>query len=703
MAGAVRRGRGLADHDPYLFWADASHYAAVLDDGGWLRMACELSGERQREALVRALDQELAGLRLAPHYRLALQRPGCRHFCVDVPKNDVAALASRVWRLKLGFIGNSRQRAEVAAGPVDTQALNVAALKPAAVRRLRAAVAAGGRGAVRGLGFLAAGQIPPVPRPSKDDPDGSGPLVAVIDFGCAFAHPSFLRSADRTRVVHLWDQGRAAADGLQDENQGCWPWTPQADFGYGREASGQQLDRLMGTMRSALLRAAGGQPPAARFEEACYVAAALPELLEPWSHGSAVLGAMAGWPHPWVDPSGKPDAAGAADIVFVQLPQAAIEDLSGGWVAPYLLDAVEYVIAKAGQRPVVINISIGAHAGPHDGGSLIEQALERAAARPGVSIVLAAGNAADKLGHAQATLPAGARAELRWALPDQDPTQSFLEFWYPQVAEVAAPLAFDIHHPRHPAARLSQSASTLADAQGRPYAGFVHLPKSRGGRRSGTALLAMAPTRTTAAQAAAGMGDAPDGSWSITVHNVSSRTLELHAWVERDEPGAATNSTRPDAVLVAPPGSAFRVCETSTLTGQAGGQATWVVGGYDIGRPAQPPGTPRWNEDSGRGPSRAGGRAECDALGPADLWIDGLARGLPVLSSRSPEPGTVQPDVDDLGNAGLHGTSLAAPWVARQLFNLVAADPTLDSKTKLLGRLRRATPQVDPVIDWLCL
>lgn len=695
----VPKAGALADCDPYLFWADATRYAAVLQPAdGWLRVAFELGSERQRLAFPD--KAEALGLRVSPHYAAALRQPGCRHLCADVPKDQVVKAARLARRIKVGFIGNAEQ-ADLGAAAINAQDLNSPLAKPMAVRRLRAAIAAGGPGRVLGLSFLKA--VRPTAMPEVVAPlatRGLSPIVAVIDFGCAFAHPSFQRPGGGTRVLRFWDQGRARDTGRQAENSAAWPWLDEPGFGYGRVASGAGLDRLMHTVRRAAKRAqpAATLPPA-RFEEACYVAAALPELLEPWTHGTAVLGVAGGWPHPWADPAQAPDVAGSSDLIFVQLPQAAIEDLSGGWVTTCLLDAVEYVLAEAGARPVVINISIGSHGGPHDGGSLIEVALDRAAKRPGVSIVLAAGNAADKLGHAVATIPAGGRAELRWVVPDHDPTQSFLEFWHAQVDGASTP-RFSARHEDNPGAVLAGATALLRDAQQRPYAGFVQAPRSRGGRASGMALLALAPTRTTPAQAAAGMGDAPEGGWIVTVENPAQQPLEVHAWVERDEPGASTLTDRPDAVLFTPASSGFEVSAGATLTGQATGSATWVVGGYEVGNPA-PLLSGRMAADSGRGPARAGARQDCDALAPADLWIDGLVRGLPVLSSRSPEVGQSLLDIDDFGSAGLRGTSLAAPWVARQLCNLVAASPGLTSKRKLQLRLRTTPPQVDPEIGWL--
>ena len=79
--------------------------------------------------------------------------------------------------------------------------------------------------------------------------------------------------------------------------------------------------------------------------------------------------------------------------------------------------------------------------------------------------------------------------------------------------------------------------------------------------------------------------------------------------------------------------------------------------------------------------------------------------GLPVLANLTPEPGRLAPGLASDGSAGLSGTSLAAPWVARQVCNAIAADPTLDSKAKVCARLRESVGRgrelsIDPPILW---
>ncbi|WP_374563725.1 S8 family serine peptidase [Ideonella sp.] len=690
-----------ADLDPYLAWAQTTGFAAVLQrPKGLLRVAFQFRDDRQR---ARFAAQFLAlGVGLAPHYIEAVQRKGCRFVCADVPPDALPLAAALASRIKVGLIGNAEQLPLQDGERVARGDLNSPLMKPKAVRRLRRALAGGGGGRVDGLRDIAkvktSGTKAGPAHQTKDVAPSTAPMIAVIDFGCAFAHPCFQRDGG-TRIRHFWDQGRGVEAGWQHELAPAWPWRTQPEFGYGREADCERLNALMAGVRNGATPKAG-TPTAAGFEEACYLAAALPELLEPWSHGTAVLGMAAAESPPWLSGAPAPDEAAKADLIFVQLPEAAIEDLSGGWVTTYVLDALEYAMAKAGDRPLVVNISIGSHGGPHDGGSLLEAAIEYFMKnRHGLHVVLAAGNAADKRGHAVAQIPAERQGELRWVVPDRDPTQSFLEFWYPRANPGEQPQFTVRRLSGGPC--LSAPGEVARDAAGVPCAALWQLPTSTAGGNSGMTLFALAPTMARQGATNSGIGVAPAGAWIIDVYNPSKQPIEVHAWIERDEPGAGPLSDRPDSVLVAPKDGAFKVTDATTLTGQATGTAPWVVGGYELFRP-RATNPPEPMVESGRGPARRSAkskpRVQPDALAPADRWQAGATRGLKVLANRSPLPGQSLLDIDSEGFAALRGTSLSAPWVARQLYNLLAADAALDSKDKLKKCLQAKQADIAPPI-----
>src|SRR5205085_6809950 len=116
------------------------------------------------------------------------------------------------------------------------------------------------------------------------------------------------------------------------------------------------------------------------------------------------------------DPWWTPDAAGQAAIIFVQLPRSAVEDTSGGSLTGFVLDALHYIDERTTTRtadneirklPVAINLSYGTFAGPHDGNSIIERAIDEfVERRTECAVVVAAGNAFDKNIHARLSIAA---------------------------------------------------------------------------------------------------------------------------------------------------------------------------------------------------------------------------------------------------------------------------------------------------------
>ena len=112
------------------------------------------------------------------------------------------------------------------------------------------------------------------------------------------------------------------------------------------------------------------------------------------SHGTMVAGIAAG------GGVADPDARGvapAADIVFVSTRASE----AGAFAAmTEIAEAVHYVRSKAGDRPCVINVSLGDDLGPRDGTSPVERFFDEACAeRPGLAIVVAAGNSNERETH----------------------------------------------------------------------------------------------------------------------------------------------------------------------------------------------------------------------------------------------------------------------------------------------------------------
>jgi hypothetical protein len=670
--------------DPLFYWAELNGFHGFLQSGNTsIRVAIQLKSPKGGAALVQAKKD--LWLQIAPRYLADLsgEAKGRVFLTARVKVSKLAALAGLpyVQRIKPAFLAGQRPEnpPELWLGDMNSEAL-----RPSLVLGLQRAMANEDNGTVTGWKQLRAIKSVAAPEANSKETnltDGSKPLIGVIDFGCAFAHPHLQRpfngeTAATTRIAWLWDQGRSAKP---PTGHGSWPWRRPEELGYGREASGADLDALVRGVRAAASKT--GHPEnsvPAHIEQVSYLAAEMPELLDSWSHGTAVLGVAAAWPHTHSRPRDQPDAAADADIVFVQLPKSAVDDQSGGWVAGYLLDGIEYILSKADGRPVVINIGVGSYAGSHDGASLLEAALSHYAKLPGVTLVLAAGNGAGRMGHAHAKIASKASAALKWVLPADDPTQSFLELWYKKPKDGQLP-TFTL---KHVAAIPINCANALAKpilcrANPKEAVGtFVHVPLQNAQPHSGMVLVALGPTMSVELGAGS-TATAPAGAWTITVTNTSEFPLNIHAYVERDEVGATHRPSRPDSILSAPGGSVWKVSDEGTLTAQGTAKGVCTVGAYVLNSDLPAAGfPPEIAESSSRGAARMGRRKNVDDLAPGAERIDGLDRGLVVLpnfSSPFLQPGTAASVAQVIR---LEGTSLAAPWVTRQKYNQLVTPGT---------------------------
>ena len=611
-------------------------------------------------------------------------------------------------------------------------------------------------------------------------------VVAVIDDGCAFAHPQFQTydaqaKAMRSRVQYLWDQDKAPRNK---------PWTSTPALGlfsYGSELAPATLampgaDVPEATYYGGLDYAPLPLQPYALGTQAngfeTYGA------LRPKPHGSAVLGIAAGRTpralggdqtrHLYTSPATQ-DSAIAWPLVFVQLPTRTTLDTSGGSLGAQVLDAVRYVIAqaeniayekdgsvlmaqpeiasaKAGpefaaqletllkdfgilakpnsapgsawrnrnlgvnvNNQIVVNISYGAMAGPHDGSSMVEEALaELVNLREGLHIVTAAGNAHRSQAHAALDLALGQPGVFTWCVGADNPLESYLEVWLPSHSMpsprsgVAHEVPGNAHWGFHlrvltpdglsMAIHLGQ-ARVLVDsqsAQQRPIAGVVFARKVAQGKNGTMVLIAVAPTR---AEPERRTGDRPlglHGNWQVEVCHVagpsdasSDTRHRIHAWAERNDlvygnvrrqqstvfaaeqppepteftPRSAQQQRQPTRGDWTPSPEPYQLAYTlgSLAGGKAGsaGRKVLVAGAYRRGDGEPTP-------YSSGGPSTEPARTSRGAT---------TRRESPDVDAPSDESvsvrGTRSAGMLAGGVTRLSGTSAAAPQVTRWLANLI--------------------------------
>lgn len=500
----------------------------------------------------------------------------------------------------------------------------------------------------------------PAPLPSAS----TGPQVfaAVIDDGCAFANAAFVRpgasgKAPLPRIERLWFQ--------EDRHVGVKP----AGIGFNKRdlaqalAAGWRAPRLdeaaCYAALEAMLRARAGAA-AANDWKACMRGSA--------AHGTHVLDVMAGNPNPLAlryRYGSKADVASSARMIFVQLPRAAVADTSGSSMTTNVFEALAYIGGVIGARgSVVVNLSYGALAGPHDGSTLLEEAIDHLhdSDERFRAIVLPAGNGYELRAHARVP----ARNDGRWhEMPLQllpaDPTDTFVELWYaPQGTEGRGDAVIDVELVA-PDGSLSGPVAlgeckVLRDCAGAlPKAAVLHVKRPIAGGGKPMVLVAFAPSVT---------GDATlpttrHGVWTIRVRNRGGQEIPVDAWIERDDSAFGSGRSRSQAAFLSegvgiapghPHAASSPIERKATLNSFAHGARSLVAAGCSL-RPV------RLARYSASGPGRRGGWAGADLTAPCE-HTPGTA--LLAAGTRSAQP------------AYMNGTSVAAAALSRQCINATA-------------------------------
>lgn len=642
--------------DPYLAWAEATgfeSYGRRVDERGpiqhlWLPVALELEEGRGVADLL-AVPGAAAWLRIPRVYHGG---PFSAGTAVPASVRFCSARVRREFFRQLGPRGRLHglvRRVELGLPVRD------------AVNYETMAVLAPGR-------RLGAGEAPP--------PVAANRVFGLIDDGLALAHAHFLDAAECSRVAYFWRQ-----DGL---GRGVRPKA----LGYGRELGAAQIDNAMNAARDA---------SGAVDEDAVYAALGLSRLGKPWpagrvpyhaldtavSHGTHVLdlatgpwGVLARLSNPPSDLDAPPswhrlqDPASQAPIVAVQLDYRTVQDTSGGSMNVHVLDALMYILARCQpSAEVVVNISFGALAGPHDGSSLLEAAMDdlvqRCAGR--LQIVLAAGNSYQSRTHANLTLQAGESHSLRWLVPPDDTTPSFLELWLPEGASAVQLQLTPPGHPPLPPFVPGQSGAWLQDKLLR--CAMIYPRRSASGANGTCALLALQPT--TAFEPA--VATAPSGVWEITLTQQGGGAVTIDAYVERDD---ITIGTRTGArqsrfedesydtsgnpwALVDDPANPSPIRRSGNFSDIATGGRTVSVGGIRARDGSWARYSPRWPDPDAARAARPGVSSIPDEQAYSDECA--AVEGWSAAGTRSAS--TVR----------LRGTSAAAPQVARRLFNRLSA------------------------------
>ena len=373
-------------------------------------------------------------------------------------------------------------------------------------------------------------------------------VMGIIDDGIAFAHERFRRADGTTRIANWWMQ-----DGVWD-SVGNGPPIP-----HGRQRDGAQINQLLAACKHDGV--VDEDEVYARVGLVDYRRAGHKSVAWRAAHGTHVMDLACGY-DPADDRTDRP-------IVAVQLPTRLTATTSGtgdgGLLSPIftlplakanqVFLAILYILACADSiesgAPVVINLSYGLIAGPHDGKLPLEAAVDTLIAALkavgwNVEVVLPAGNNYLSRCHAFVAFPPQTQVKsLTWRIQPDDKTPSFLEVRLPSSPSpsLGSRLAVTLTPPGGPESPpVEEQLGDMwiwQDSAGREIARVAYTFKLQPAPHSWF-LISVSPTASldpygAVSSALANATLAPAGAWTVKLYNRQlSQAQPVHVWIQRD-------------------------------------------------------------------------------------------------------------------------------------------------------------------------
>jgi N-acetylmuramidase/Subtilase family len=427
-------------------------------------------------------------------------------------------------------------------------------------------------------------------------PSGAGVCIGILDWGLDVVREAFRRSDGSSRILALWDQ--------RDRRS-----SRPNRYGYGTIYNRHHINAAL---RSPNPYVTLGYHPA----EA--------DPLGIGAHGTVCASIAAGGGSTEMPAGVAPEA----DIVFVHLTNRGTSGLASLGDSVGIFEGLDFIHRVAGRRPLVFSLSVGRHAGPHDGSGLSDLGIDSLLnSRSAIGLTQSAGNYGLRLCHSKGMLRPGSSSTFSFIVHARDRTDNELEVWH-DCQECSVRLA-------SPDGMVSDwtRVGGMSDLSrsGRPIARIYH-------RRSD-------PQNGSQFIDAFVFAGAPAGEWVVTLRDdrVAGRPEPYHAWIERDDgcPQCQSRFRPEDADPTCTLGS-LACCRSAIVCG--------AYNAHDSSRPAA--------AFSSRGPTR-GSRLLGRAL-PLARKPDCAAPGVAILAVRS------QPAGDDAFDARVRrsGTSMSAPYVS---------------------------------------
>jgi Subtilase family len=391
-----------------------------------------------------------------------------------------------------------------------------------------------------------------------------GKVVAIIDDGCAFAHPHFVRPVAgaplfATRVKRLWDMN------VRGPQSPVGSPAIFAGMGYPGQYGCDYADSDLNALIAKHTHSGRIDEDNVYAEFAASTLGNVNRLARRAAHGTHVMDLACG-PYFVQDTmctrenaetanptwEAAQDDASGVQIIFVQLPMRTVQDTSGrNTMTTDVLNAFAYIVSQcADDAQMVVNLSWGALAGPHDGSHVLEQAIDKLIVNQRMlhpmplpqnrlQVVVPAGNGVQSRTHANFKLRPAQSQTLHWRTEPDDTTESYVEIWLPQMMQVEVTISDpfgnvfptvvkgDVKNLTNYESKLDPPGSVL---------GVCYNDGKLNGQQGHCILIALAPTadpdnlRVTA----------PHGVWKISITNVCTHKGVVDAYVERDDVALGT-------------------------------------------------------------------------------------------------------------------------------------------------------------------
>ncbi|AUC75768.1 S8 family serine peptidase [Olleya sp. Bg11-27] len=233
----------------------------------------------------------------------------------------------------------------------------------------------------------------------------SNVVFGIVDFGFDFTHSNFLDSDGETRFEKIWVQ-----PSKQKQNN---------KYGYGKIFTGATINQ---SLKTPLPFKDLGYHPGKN------------DFMGRGMHGTHVLGIAASSGY-----IGPKSIAGNSPIVAVDMGSSYVNgsDLSLG-DSVKLIEGLDFILNQAGQRPCVINMSLGGHCSDHTGKTLVEIALNNIVKKRGGTVIIqSTGNYFMANCHHAGILEQDKVVDIEWKFKARDKSANEIEIWYENQDRIA--------------------------------------------------------------------------------------------------------------------------------------------------------------------------------------------------------------------------------------------------------------------------